>query len=287
MSIRRAASPRSLGQRAALVLALPPGRWTVVGAVPGQVARASTGHRAGTIVECPFAPSWAIRVGPDRGAPCSTCLPVCLRSRLPPAACVRRSLRARIISPGRPRFTPLRSGIRTSTRCSLKAIRSAACRILEVVRALRQSDQAPVRGSADDRPDTAEQRERRGIATSMSGTRALEHAFVLDEQHRRRLLGSFSKCRHRTRGAKTGDLSQLRRSLRVRLSDFGHANFSSVNRRDGRLCRRGWPGSSDRLNTALLIGARTPSSSPMSRRQRPARRGGRREASDDSPTSFG
>ncbi len=52
---------------APVLLALPPGRWTVVGAVPGQVSRSKYGHRGGTIVECAFAPSWAIRVGPGRG----------------------------------------------------------------------------------------------------------------------------------------------------------------------------------------------------------------------------
>lgn len=59
--------PSPLGT-APVVLALPPGRWTIVGAVPGQVSRSKYGHRGGTIVECAFAPAWAIRVGPERGA---------------------------------------------------------------------------------------------------------------------------------------------------------------------------------------------------------------------------
>jgi hypothetical protein len=50
------------------VLALPPGPWTVVGVIPGQVARPKHSLRQGAIVECNFAPSWAIRIGPNRGA---------------------------------------------------------------------------------------------------------------------------------------------------------------------------------------------------------------------------
>jgi hypothetical protein len=60
--------PGSLQASAPKVLALPPGRWTVVGAAPGQVARPKYGHRAGSVVECSFSPAWAIRVGGDPGA---------------------------------------------------------------------------------------------------------------------------------------------------------------------------------------------------------------------------
>lgn len=60
--------PQSSRSRGAVVLALPAGRWTIVGAVPGQIARAKYGHRAGTIVESAFVPSWAIRVGPEGAA---------------------------------------------------------------------------------------------------------------------------------------------------------------------------------------------------------------------------
>jgi hypothetical protein len=58
----------SLQASAPAVLALPPGRWTVVGPEPGQVARPKYGHRAGSVVECPFSPAWAIRVSGDPGA---------------------------------------------------------------------------------------------------------------------------------------------------------------------------------------------------------------------------
>jgi hypothetical protein len=58
----------SVRSSAPVLLALPPGRWTVVGATPGQVARPKYGHRAGTVVECGFSPAWAIRAGGDAGA---------------------------------------------------------------------------------------------------------------------------------------------------------------------------------------------------------------------------
>lgn len=57
--------PQSSRPRATALLALPAGSWTIVGAVPGQIARAKHGHRAGTIAETAFVPSWAIRVGPE------------------------------------------------------------------------------------------------------------------------------------------------------------------------------------------------------------------------------
>lgn len=60
--------PQSFRPRAGALLALPAGSWTIVGAVPGQIARAKYGHRAGTIVESAFTPSWAIRIGPDGAA---------------------------------------------------------------------------------------------------------------------------------------------------------------------------------------------------------------------------
>jgi hypothetical protein len=50
------------------MLALPAGRWTVVGATPGQVARPEHAFRGGTIVACAFSPAWAIQVGAGRGA---------------------------------------------------------------------------------------------------------------------------------------------------------------------------------------------------------------------------
>jgi hypothetical protein len=49
------------------VLVLPPGQWIVVGAIPGQVARPKHALRNGAIVHCSFAPSWAIRIGTNRG----------------------------------------------------------------------------------------------------------------------------------------------------------------------------------------------------------------------------
>jgi hypothetical protein len=56
------------GASAPVMLSLPPGRWTVVGVVPGQIARAKHALRGGTIVACFFSPAWAICVGPTRGA---------------------------------------------------------------------------------------------------------------------------------------------------------------------------------------------------------------------------
>jgi hypothetical protein len=53
---------------APVMLALPAGRWTVVGATPGQVARPEHAFRGGTIVACAFSPAWAIQVGAGRGA---------------------------------------------------------------------------------------------------------------------------------------------------------------------------------------------------------------------------
>lgn len=61
-------SPRPDGAGAPVMLALPPGEWTVVGATPGQIARPKHAFRSGTIVPCSFSPAWAIRVGPGRGA---------------------------------------------------------------------------------------------------------------------------------------------------------------------------------------------------------------------------
>jgi hypothetical protein len=61
-----AQDPNSVHAGASVVLALPPGRWAVVGAVPGQIARPQYTLRGGTIVTCAFSPSWAIPVGPDR-----------------------------------------------------------------------------------------------------------------------------------------------------------------------------------------------------------------------------
>jgi hypothetical protein len=69
----QSARPDSAG--APVMLALPPGRWTVVGATPGQVARPKHAFRSGTIIACAFAPAWAIRVGAGRGATVLTVFP--------------------------------------------------------------------------------------------------------------------------------------------------------------------------------------------------------------------
>lgn len=63
------------GESAPVMLALPPGRWTVVGATPGQVTRPQHTLRGGTIVACAFSPAWAIRVGSGRGATVLNVLP--------------------------------------------------------------------------------------------------------------------------------------------------------------------------------------------------------------------
>lgn len=60
--------PQQSRSKAPVMLALPAGRWTVIGAVPGQVALQKYAHARGTIVECTFVPSWAIQVGLGRGA---------------------------------------------------------------------------------------------------------------------------------------------------------------------------------------------------------------------------
>jgi hypothetical protein len=59
---------QSTGSRAPVSLALPAGKWTVVGQVPGEIARPTYAHRNGTIVQCDFIPMWAIRIGETRGA---------------------------------------------------------------------------------------------------------------------------------------------------------------------------------------------------------------------------
>jgi hypothetical protein len=59
-------------------------------------------------------------------------------------------------------------------------------------------------------------------------------------------------------GDDSRDLSQLRRSLRVRLSDFGHANFFIGNSSRWEALPPLAAGLAGSLNTALLIGARTP-----------------------------
>lgn len=72
--------------------------------------------------------------------------------------------------------------------------------------------------------------------------------------------GSWDRFRHVVAelAGDDGDLSQLRRSLRVRLSDFGHANFfiGDSSRWETRPPLAG--GLVGAVNTALLIGARTP-----------------------------
>ncbi len=70
-SIRTRASPKSARPDAAsapVMLALPPGRWTVVGTAPGQTARPKHAFRNGTVIACAFSPAWAICVGQVRGA---------------------------------------------------------------------------------------------------------------------------------------------------------------------------------------------------------------------------
>ena len=56
-SIHMGASPKSArpdGASAPVMLALPPGRWTVVGTSPGQTARSKHAFRNGTIIACAF-----------------------------------------------------------------------------------------------------------------------------------------------------------------------------------------------------------------------------------------
>jgi hypothetical protein len=86
-----AASADSTRAIARALIALPPGMWTVVGSVPGQIARPKYAHRGGTIVECSFCPSWAIRLGPSRGA---TVLNVFAGIPSTPGAPSRRSVSA-------------------------------------------------------------------------------------------------------------------------------------------------------------------------------------------------
>lgn len=49
-------------------VALPGGRWTVVGASPGELVVAHGGHWAGSVLRCPFQPVWAVSVGAGPGA---------------------------------------------------------------------------------------------------------------------------------------------------------------------------------------------------------------------------
>ena len=70
-SIHMRASPKSAqpdGASAPVMLALPPGRWTVVGTSPGQTARPKHAFRNGTVIACAFSPAWAICVGQRHGA---------------------------------------------------------------------------------------------------------------------------------------------------------------------------------------------------------------------------
>ncbi|MGE3335744.1 MAG: hypothetical protein AB7I36_19025 [Rhodospirillaceae bacterium] len=73
----------STEERAPAVLALPSGSWIVVGSTPGQVARPRYAIRQGVIVECNFAPAWAIRISADRG---TTVLSVCAGAPPAPAS---------------------------------------------------------------------------------------------------------------------------------------------------------------------------------------------------------
>jgi hypothetical protein len=83
--------PQQPRSQAPVMLALPAGTWTVIGAVPGQVARQKYAHARGTIVECTFVPAWAIQVGLGRGA-----FAVNVFAGVPPVpdACRRRSVAA-------------------------------------------------------------------------------------------------------------------------------------------------------------------------------------------------
>lgn len=56
-----------LGDRPIVSVPLPPGRWSVIGARPDQVARGSSRDR-GTLVTVNFHPVWAVSLGTRRGA---------------------------------------------------------------------------------------------------------------------------------------------------------------------------------------------------------------------------
>ncbi len=49
-------------------LALPRGEWTIIGAVPGEIAVPVTRSHAGAVAWCGFRPVWAVEVGAGRGA---------------------------------------------------------------------------------------------------------------------------------------------------------------------------------------------------------------------------
>lgn len=72
--------------------------------------------------------------------------------------------------------------------------------------------------------------------------------------------GSWDRFRHVVAelAGQDGDLSQLRRSLRVRLSDFGHANFFIGDSSRWETLPPLAAGLVGQGNTALLVGARTP-----------------------------
>jgi len=57
--------PDRPGAGSSAAVALPPGRWAVVGAVPGQITWQKHAHKWGAIVSCDFPPCWAIAVSPD------------------------------------------------------------------------------------------------------------------------------------------------------------------------------------------------------------------------------
>jgi hypothetical protein len=92
---RPTAHTRRDGASAPVMLALPAGRWTVVGVAPGQVARTKYALRNGTIVACDFLPAWAIRVGAQRGA---TVLNVFPGAGAPPAPDTTRARTSRGLS---------------------------------------------------------------------------------------------------------------------------------------------------------------------------------------------
>ncbi len=71
-------------------LALPRGEWTILGAVPGEIAVPAARSHAGAVVWCGFRPVWAVEVGAGRGA---RVLSLCAEPP-PPSRPVRFALRS-------------------------------------------------------------------------------------------------------------------------------------------------------------------------------------------------
>jgi hypothetical protein len=72
------------------VLALPRGEWTIIGAVPGEIAVPVARSHAGAVACCGFRPIWAVEVGAGRGG---RVLSLCADPP-PPARPVRFALRS-------------------------------------------------------------------------------------------------------------------------------------------------------------------------------------------------